>query len=305
VEVSRYALAIDVGGTKVESALITTEGAVVERSRVRQPTGSETEPLAFEAALRAILPHSLSLLPSGGTLAGVGIGSAGPVALEEGVVHPLNMRRLAGFRIVDVVREVVGPTAVTLRLDGSCIALAEATWGATAGTPNSMALVVSTGVGGGIVLGGTLVPGDSGNAGHLGQTWVTSDGRAETLEDVASGPASVRWARAHGWAGTTGEQLSDHFAAGVPIAREAVHRSARALGQAIANAVTLLDIPVVAVGGGFARVTADYVDLTQASARDHALHEYAREVRVVRTGLSDTGPLVGAGALALMPDRVR
>jgi hypothetical protein len=82
---------------------------------------------------------------------------------------------------------------------------------------NAIVFVVSTGVGGGIVSDGRLVAGGSGNAGHLGQILVADvDGEpaASTLEQRASGPHTVAWARAQGWAGTTGEELAVSYRAG-------------------------------------------------------------------------------------------
>ena len=83
------------------------------------------------------------------------------------------------------------------------------------------------------------------------------------------------------------------------IARAAIERSARAVGEALADAATLVDLDVVAIGGGFSRVSADYIDLVQKALTASAAHEYSRRTRVVRSGLGDEGPLIGAAALAL------
>ncbi|MFT4230347.1 MAG: ROK family protein, partial [Microbacterium sp.] len=235
-------------------------------------------------------------VPPGSAAAAVGIGAAGPVDVDEGVIHPVNLRGVRGFALRDTVSALVGDALpVVVGHDGGCLALAEAWIGATAGARASMSIVVSTGVGGGFVFGGAPLRGASGNAGHLGQT---RSGPA-TLEERASGPATVAWARERGWRGSTGEELGAAAAAGDRIAREAVERSAALVGGALADAATLLDLDVVAVGGGFSRVCPDYVDLVAAAARATAVLPYAQRLRVVPSGLGDEGPLIGAGALAL------
>lgn len=120
-----------------------------------------------------------------------------------------------------------------------------------------------------------------------------------TLEEIASGPASAAWAQAQGWTGATGEDLARDAAAGDPIARAAIERSARAVGEALADAATLVDLDVVAIGGGFSRVSDDYIDLVQQALTASAVHAYSQATRVVRSGLGDEGPLIGAAALVL------
>lgn len=294
-----YAVAVDLGGTKVEAAIVSSIGSLVDASRFRAPTGPGLTGRALAESLAVLVSRTLEHLPPGADLAGIGVGSAGPVNLAGGAVSPINLPDVVDFPLVEILRAAAPGTDVALRLDGSCIALAEAAWGATRGQANSISLVVSTGIGSGIIAGGALVTGKTGNAGHLGQVRVGAGG---TLEEVAAGPASVRWAREQGWSGRTGEDLARACAAGDGVALAAVARSAEAMAEAITDAVTLLDSSVVAIGGGFSRVTPDYVDMIGAGVHRLALHAYVRSVRVLRSGLGDTAPLLGAAALALLPD---
>ncbi|WP_285036050.1 ROK family protein [Plantibacter sp. ME-Dv--P-095] len=297
------ALAIDIGGTKVEAAVVDTDGRIVSGTRFRGATG----PLASRAELEAtiIATAERSVTAHEGSVVGVGIGSAGPIGTTDGTISPINLPRLAAFRVAEAVRRfTTGP--VELRLDGTCIALAEHWQGALRGTENGMGIVVSTGIGGGIILGSRLIAGASGNAGHLGQMQLRrrepdAAGAPWTLEGIASGTATVAWARAQGWSGSTGEELGADAAAGTDVAVRAIRRSAEAVGEALCSITTLLDLERVAVGGGFSRVSPDYLDLVQASATASALHDYARKLRVVRSGLDADGPLIGAAALVLRP----
>jgi len=299
--VTRYALAVDVGGTKMEAALVSEDGSLVDGSRSRQATGREATPASLDAAVAAIVQHALAALPSGAELVGAGAGSAGPVDRPTGTIVPVNMPSARGYGLGEAVRReasaVLGRDLPTiLGHDGGALALAEAWLGATQDARASLSIVVSTGVGGGFVVNGSYIPGASGNAGHLGQ--VRREGGL-TLEEIASGPASAAWAQQQGWTGATGEDLAKDAAAGDTIARAAIERSAKAVGEALADAATLVDLDMVAIGGGFSRVSADYIDLVQQALTASAAHEYSRRARVVRSGLGDEGPLIGAAALVL------
>ncbi|WP_374459112.1 ROK family protein [Microbacterium sp.] len=298
---TRYALAVDVGGTKMEAALVADDGTLIPGSRSRQPTGREATSASLTAAVGAIVRRALAALPADAELVGAGIGSAGPVDRTRGEILPVNMPLARGFGLVDAVARAASTALgrdvpAVLGHDGGALALAESWLGATQQAGASLSIVVSTGVGGGFVVGGAYVPGASGNAGHLGQ--VRREGGL-TLEEIASGPASAAWAREQGWSGATGEDLARDAAAGVAVARAAIERSAHAVGEALADAATLVDLDVVAIGGGFSRVSADYIDLVQQALTASAVHEYSRRTRVVRSGLGDEGPLIGAAALVL------
>ncbi|MFJ4223150.1 ROK family protein [Microbacterium sp. NPDC089695] len=298
---TRYALAVDVGGTKMEAALVSEHGVLVDGSRSRQPTGREATFESLDRGVAAVVAHALAALPEDAELVGAGAGSAGPIERSAGAIVPVNMPLARGFGLAESVRAsasaVLGREVPTvLGHDGGALALAESWLGATQGAGASLSIVVSTGVGGGFVVNGAYIPGATGNAGHLGQ--VRREGGL-TLEEVASGPASAAWAQQQGWAGATGEDLARGAASGDEIARAAIVRSATAVGEALADAATLVDLDMVAIGGGFSRVSDDYIDLVQAALTTSAAHEYSRRTRVVRSGLGDEGPLIGAAALVL------
>ena len=303
---TRYALAIDLGGTKIEAGLVSETGDVLAASRTRVPTGRDITPEGLTQAVSTIVAHALDFLPQGAEFAGAGVGSAGPVNLSNGTIHPVNLPNVLGFDLVSAVRDAVvsdlgaSEVDVTMRHDGGALAMAESWLGAARGTAASLSIVVSTGVGGGIVIGGRPIGGLTGNAGHLGQTHAAEQNGELTLEEVASGPASVRWAQLNGWQGTTGEQLSADAKRGDRTARAAIERSAAAVGRTLADAATLLDLELVAISGGFSFVSDDYVELVAASLVEWAGLPYSRETRVVRSGLGADGPLIGAAALALL-----
>ncbi|WAB81055.1 ROK family protein [Microcella daejeonensis] len=308
---TEYALAVDLGGTKVESALVDEHGAVLAASRHRRPTGSASTSEQLAAAVTGAVADALAALPADARLAGAGIGSAGPIAGTSGDVSPLNLPAWRDYPLGGLVAGLLPHgVPVTLRMDGICITLAEIWTGAARGEENVMGMIVSTGVGGGLVLGGHVVTGRSGNAGHIGHVQVAgfddlcACGARGCLEAVASGPRSVAWARSEGFTGATGEDLAAAARTGDEVARAAIERSATAVGRAIASASALVDLDVVAIGGGFSHVADDYVALVQQAVSEHSDFAFVTSTRVVASALSGEGPLVGAAALVHRRDLV-
>ena len=303
-----YALAVDLGGTKVDAALIDPEGTVLADSRHRRPTGADSTSDQLATAVTEAVQDALAALPADATLLGAGIGSAGPIAGTTGDISPLNLAAWRNYPLGSLVFAALDRTGlsglpVTLRMDGICITLAEVWTGAAQGEVNVMGMIVSTGIGGGLILGGRVIAGSTGNAGHIGHVAVAgfddpcACGARGCLEAIASGPRTVAWARSQGFAGETGEQLAAAAAAGDTVARAAVERSATAVGRAIASASALVDLDVVAIGGGFSHVSDDYIALVGATVCQHSDFGFVTKTRVVASGLGGEGPLVGAAAL--------
>jgi glucokinase len=308
---SALALAVDLGGTKVEAALVDDTGMLLAGSRFRWPTGPTRTSAQLAANVKAVVGEALRAIPSGVELAGVGIGAAGPIVEERGLVSPLNLPAWRDYPLRDQVAALVPGLPVSLRMDGLCITLAEHWVGAARGCDNVLGMVVSTGIGGGLILAGQTASGPTGNAGHIGHVEVAgfddpcACGGIGCVEAIASGPKTVAWAQAQGWIGATGEDLGAGYRAGDPIARAAVERAGRAIGQAIASATALVDLDLVAIGGGFSHVTPDLFDHIRAAIATRAQFGFVTKVRVVPSALSSEGPLIGAAALVHRANLVR
>lgn len=307
------ALAIDLGGTKVEAALVDADGAIVPGTRVRAETGSAAaqDAAAATAAVRSVVAACRER-PEWAHVSAAGIGAAGPVDLATGTISPVNLAAMRDWPIATVVREASALDDVTLRLDGTCLALAELWRGAAREVGNAIVITVSTGIGGGIISGGRMLAGATGNAGHIGQVVIAARlddpdpgleraGHAATVEGVASGPNTVAWARSRGFAGTTGEDLASAWRDGDPVARAAVARSARGVGLGLVDAATLLDLELAVIGGGFSSVAPDFVDQVARVVAREALVGFAGRLRVVPAELAGDAPLVGAAALVHRP----
>lgn len=289
-------LALDIGGTKMAAGVVSEDGRVPVFDSVPTP---QTDPWGACAAL-------LERVADGREVDGVGIACAGPVDTVAGVVAPINITEWAqGFELVAGVRSVFPDAGTALAMDGAAAALAEFHHGAGRGTPNLLSLVVSTGIGGGIVLGGEIARGRTGNAGHIGHLVAPgssepcSCGGVGCLETVASGPSAVRWARSQGWSGNTGRELAEGARSGDAIAVDALHRAGTALGGAIASAAALLDVDLAVIGGGFAQSGAPLWEPMLDAAARHARLSFIAGLRIVPAELGGAGTLTGAGLLAL------
>jgi glucokinase len=177
-----------------------------------------------------------------------------------------------------------------------------------------LGMVVSTGVGGGLVLDGRLINGASGNAGHVGHIVVDPEdgplcgcGARGCVEAIARGPALVEWARAQGWRpdqpDATAKELADDGAQGHPVGLAAMRRAGRALGIGIASATSLCDLEVVSVGGGLSQAGPLLFNPLQEALRAHARLDFARQVQVVPAALGQSAGLIGAAALILAAER--
>ncbi|PDQ36149.1 MAG: sugar kinase [Candidatus Lumbricidophila eiseniae] len=304
------ALAVDFGGTKVEAALVDDHGTVVPGTRHRQPTGPHRTSEQLATSVRTAVGTTHAALPTGASLAGVGVGAAGELDDTIGTVSPLNLPAWRGYPLGELIAQIVPAVPITLRIDGLCIALAEHWVGAGRGARNMIGMIVSTGVGGGLIIEGRGVRGPTGNAGHIGHVEVggmddpCACGGHGCLEAVASGPKTVAWARARGFTGDTGEDLGRAHAAGDPVALAAVERAGRALGRALASTTNLLDLDVAAIGGGFSRVSPALFEHARNAHAERTTFAFPQRLQIVPSALSDEGPLIGAASLVHRPDAI-
>ncbi|WP_030901942.1 ROK family protein [Streptomyces sp. NRRL F-5126] len=299
-----YVAALDIGGTKIAGALVDGTGGVLVRAQRPTPAKESGERImgAVEEVFGELMADQLWV---GATA--VGIGSAGPVDASAGTVSPVNVPGWRGFPLVERVRAVTGGLPVTLVGDGVAIAAAEHWQGAARGHDNALCMVVSTGVGGGLVLGGALHPGPTGNAGHIGHISVDLDGdlcpcgSRGCVERIASGPNIARWALGAGWqpgpdGDATAAAVAASAAAGHPIATAAFERAAQALAAGIAATATLVEIDLVVIGGGVSRAGEVLFGPLRRSLRDYATLSFVQGLKVAPAMTGTDGGLVGAAA---------
>ncbi|GAO11914.1 putative sugar kinase [Streptomyces lydicamycinicus] len=298
--------ALDIGGTKIAGALVDPHGRLLVRAA--RPTPADKDGATVMRAVAEVLGE-LAAAPDWARVAAVGIGSAGPVGAATGTVSPVNIPGWRDFPLVAGVRALVGERPVVLVGDGVAMTAAEHWLGAARGHANALCMVVSTGVGGGLVLNGRLHPGPTGNAGHIGHISVDVDGdpcscgSRGCVERIASGPNIARRALAHGWQpGPDGDTSAAGVAAaaqaGDPVALRSFERAARALAAGIAATATLVEIDIAVIGGGVAGAGEVLFRPLRAALRDYATLSFVSGLTVVPAQMGTDAGVVGAAAAA-------
>lgn len=297
------ALALDVGGTKIAAGQVRRDGEVV--GYVELPTPQTDDAEAVWQTVVDVLDRVRD--EEGDGYEAVGVGCGGPMEWPTGVVSPGNMAAWRGFPLLERVRErYAGDRRIAIHNDAVALAVAEHRWGAGRGKAHVLGMVVSTGVGAGLVLGGRRVDGKTGNAGHLGHTIVAPDGELcrcgarGCLEPIARGPAIASYAVTLGWQGEqTGVAVAKGAREGDAACIAAFDRAGRAVGQAIASAAALLDLDVAVVGGGVSQAGHVFWDPLRASFHEHAGYEFVEGCRITLPMLGPTAGVAGAAALVL------
>ncbi|CAL9380506.1 N-acetylmannosamine kinase [Streptomyces sp. enrichment culture] len=299
--------ALDIGGTKIAGALVDGRGRILVRAQ--RPTPAQEDGETVMRAVEAVLGE-LHASPLWQDARAVGIGSAGPVDASAGTVSPVNVPGWRAYPLVARVRDAAGGLPVELIGDGVAITAAEHWQGAARGHDNALCMVVSTGVGGGLVLGGRLHPGPTGNAGHIGHISVDLDGdpcpcgSRGCVERIASGPNIARRALADGWrpgpdGDTSAAAVATAARAGDPVAVASFERAARALAAGIAATATLVEIDVAVIGGGVGKAGEILFAPLRKALAEYATLSFVQRLAVTPARMGTDAGLVGAAAAAL------
>lgn len=293
---TELSLALDIGGTKIAAGLVTPAGELVRSATVPTPRGDGEQVWQAVASLVADMTAASAVR-------GVGIGCPGPIDLVAETVSPINIRGWDGFPLRRRVTEFVPGVPVRIANDALAMALGEHRRGAGRGSAFMLGMVVSTGVGGGLVLGGLPYDGRSGNAGHVGHVVVDPEGVVCScggfgcVETIASGPRLAQWAREHGWSGADAKELAQAAAAGDDVALRAFRRGARALAAMIASVGAVCDLDLAVIGGGVAKSGAVLFDPLREELGRYAGLDFLAGLRVVPAELGSEAGLIGAAAL--------
>lgn len=281
------ALAIDIGATKFAAGIVNRQGDLLDRDVVFVNHKASADQLFSD--LSQIVTRQLARAADHhhGTPLVVGVGSAGPIQPNVEGVSPLNIESWRDFPLRSRL-ETLTRLPVFGDGDAKALALAEGWLGAARGCANFMAMVVSTGIGGGIVLNGELLDGGTGNAGHIGHVVVEPNGRRCScggrgcLEAEASGSAIEA---------ITGRPASQPTF-------DVMQRTGRLVGRGVASVCNLLDLNLVVVAGSVALgFGAPFFNAAQRTLDELCLLDFSRNARIVPARLADEGPLVGAAAV--------
>ena len=305
-------LGVDIGGTKTAAGVVTTEGRAL--SFHVEPTPRDADAEALFAFVVGVAQRAAEGYRD--QVEAIGVGCGGPMIYPGGIVSPLFIPAWQAFPLRTRLAEAFG-VPVTLDNDANAFALGEALFGAGRGARFLLGIVVSTGVGGGIVADGRVFHGATGNAGHVGHTIVAAEGprcscgAVGCLTAYASGTGLVARAR-EGIAGgedtslatlladaLTGQAIAEAAEHGDDFAGRLMREAGIALARGIADAANILDLERVILGGGLMQAGETLLAPLRAEFRERARLPFTRDldIRIAATGR--TAGVIGAAALCL------
>lgn len=310
-----YVVGIDVGGTKITTAIADGEGVIVEK--VTLATGAREGEVAVMG--RIIQSVDMVLEASGipvGEVSTMGLGAPGPQDAKTGAIITTPNLPFRNFSLTRPLEERYGIPAF-LDNDGNVAAIGEWMFGVGKGFDNVIYMTVSTGVGGGAVLNGHPYQGSRSNALEIGHMIIDAHsphrcncGNYGDVESLASGTAIARRAgeaiaagrptslRAHEV--VTSYEVYQAYQQKDPLSREILDQVWEYLGIAVANLILTFDPDIIAIGGGVSRIGDEMFEAVRASAKRHCFHFMFDTVQILPTGLKQDTGVMGAIALALV-----
>lgn len=277
----RAYLAVDIGGTKLSCGVVSIDGRVLAQERCATPE------VQVWSALSAVVGR---IMTGAGhmQLIACGVGAGGPMSDHGDKVSTLSIPSWREFALRSSLARLTG-LATFVDNDAKAVVLGETWCGAAVGCRDVIGMVVSTGVGGGIITDGRLLDGNSGNAGHIGHICVVPNGRLckcgarGCLEAVASGTAIAE---------ITGQPAAD-------APPRVIEQTGMYVGRAVASVAALLDLRLAVIGGSVALGFGEpFFRAAQTEADRCATISFARGIRLLPAGLGADAPLVGAAAIA-------
>jgi glucokinase len=278
-DISSPCLALDIGGTKVDCAIIRGDATILARERISVREHGDD--------LFGAIVDLISRVRTTGHFSFLGVGCAGPMARNGEYVSPLNIPAWRDFALRSKLEDALG-LRVHIDGDARALALGEGVFGAAVNDLSYASLVVSTGVGGAIVLNGRLLDGETGNAGHIGHLNVVPDGRL-----CACGSYGCLEAEA------SGRAIQDMTGRPAREADEPTRaRCAELVGRAVGTLAAVLDFSHCYVAGAVALGFGDgFFETANKAARALAMMHYSSHVEIRRSPLGVDGPLLGAAVV--------
>lgn len=304
-------LGIDIGGTKTTVGVAAQNGKLLLHKRILTPNV-----LGPDINLGMILPAAFELVQKQGErVRAIGIGCGGPLDRKTGTLHKVsNLPGWEGICLTEIFSDEFRAPAY-LDNDATAAALGEARFGAGKGVENFVYFTVSTGIGGGIIIGGKPYRGCCENAAEFGHMKISSEGPAcncgdrGCLEAYSSGTSIARIAReglsAHPKSKLseldeiTAEAVAAAAAEGDEYAREVWSNAMRNLGLGVANVVNALNPELVILGGGVTKAGDMFFEPVRQVVKERAMDALATDVGIVPAANGDLTGLIGAIAVAL------
>lgn len=312
-----YVIGIDLGGTKISTALANFDGEIIENVVV--PTKAEEGEIPV---LNRIIRTIEDVLEKSNTtiseVESIGIGSPGPLNAVTGVIITTPNLPFKNYNLVRPLKERFD-IPVYLDNDANVAAIGEFMFGAGKGKKNIVYFTVSTGVGGGAVLNGNIYRGNTCNALEIGHTTVAPNGprcncgNVGCLEAVSSGTAiSKRGKEAVStnvetslkqYENITSYEVFKEAENGDEVSKDIVDEALNYLGIGVANAVAIFDPEMVVIGGGVTQVGDILFNKVRQVVNKRCFKNMAEACEVVPAGLGSSAGVVGAVALAILESK--
>jgi glucokinase len=310
----RYVVGIDVGGTNIVVGTVAEDGSEV-LGLVSEPTLSDQG--ADAVVQRIVRLARASMQAAGKPIAGVGIGSPGPLDTKRGIVLLTPNLGWTNMPLRDRIASALGLPA-TLDNDANCAVFGEWWRGAARGAAHVVGMTIGTGIGGGIVLDGKIYHGISDIAGEIGHTTIDLNGRRckcgnyGCLEAYASGPAIAARAVEGIEAGAetslpqyvdgdltriTAQVVYEAAHDGDGYALETVRETAKLLGAGVANLVNIFNPEVVVICGGVTLAGDKLFAPLGGEVKRRAFKPAWEACRIVPGALTGTAGVYGAAAV--------
>lgn len=297
---SRLLWGIDLGGTKIEGAIVDESAPGKALFRLRRETGASK---GYDFVLSQIVGVVRDLEASAGTSCPqhLGIGTPGAVDPSTRGLKNSNTTCLNGRPLRDDLAGLLG-CEVALENDANCCALAEACMGAAVGDSVVLGLILGTGVGAGIVVNGRILSGHHGIAGEWGHNPLRGEshpcycGRSGCIETVIAGPSLERFYREIGGEGVRLPEIARRANAGEPAAVQTLSRLREKFGEAIAAVINILDPDSIVIGGGVGNLDLLYDEETRR-AIERFVFNPVLSTRILRPTLGDSAGVFGAALL--------
>jgi len=290
----KYIIGVDLGGTKIATAIADTAGKIIYK--INTPTEANLgKNVSVGNLIKAIYLVMDKLKAKKTQISKIGIGAPGPILHDSGlVVDPPNLPGWGKLNLKIILKKEFG-TKIILENDAKTAALGEAIFGAGKKYSNLVYITIGTGIGGGIIIDKKIYRGSSGAAGEIGHTLIElSDSKIRTLESLAAGPAIAKAANM-----TDGETVYKEAVAGNAMAINAIECCGQYIGLAVANIINILNPEIIIIGGGISKMGKIIFDPINETAKKNALPVALNKLKIVPAKLGVDAGLIGAIALCL------
>ncbi|MFA5144942.1 MAG: ROK family protein [Candidatus Omnitrophota bacterium] len=299
---AKFIIAIDLGGTNLKTAVLDLKYKIIGKRVLSTRQFRNKEDLILAIA------RSVDMFTEGGKLRkndilGIGLGLPGPIDEKSGIVHFFpNIPGWKEVKLKKILERKLG-LPVFLDNDAKLMALAEYRLGRAQGFKNALCLTLGTGVGGGIIIGGSLYRGSDNAAGEIGHVPVNIEGPrcncggAACLEAYIGNNNILKEAKKIFKRNISLEELSALARKQNKLALGIWSKVAKHLGTALAGVVNLLNLDAIVIGGGVAGAGPVLFNKVKETLKARAMSVQARRVKLFKAKLGNEAGLIGAAIM--------